>query len=74
MLKSIESFNLENKGLVFVVESPVFCARKADAMKLALGPVVNIDGLDYEPIGFEWHLLNTPVTIGEKIGILVSHE
>ena len=70
-LKSLDSFEITGKGTAYVVESPVSSARTFNAMREAIGHVVEIDGVEYEPIGFEMNMPSSPVRIGERIAILV---
>lgn len=69
-LKSLGSFEVGGQK-AFVVESPVSAERTFAAMRDAMGNVVNIDGLEYEPVAFEMYTLTTPVQVGERISVLV---
>lgn len=65
--KSLDTFELKNRGTVYIVENDK--ARKRDDMKL-IGTIVFIDSLPYTVKGVEAFL--TPIiSKGEKIGILV---
>jgi hypothetical protein len=70
-LKSQGQFEIKGRGTVFVVYSPISAARDHAALLSAIGVPVEIDGKLYTPIGFDLHCLGTPVSAGEKIGILV---
>lgn len=65
-------FNVKGRGKVFVVESPVSAARNGGAMLEALGKEIEINGIVYEPIGVEMYMPNSPVSIGEHIGLCVK--
>lgn len=67
---SLSSFEIKERGRVFVVESPFSCNRN-DVLNF-LGGKVEIDGVEYNPIGVEVFSLATPLHIGETIGILVA--
>jgi hypothetical protein len=71
-LESLSSFEWREGVECFVVESPVETPRTHAEMRAAIGNVVNIDGVDYEPVGFDMHMLACPVRVGEKIAILVK--
>lgn len=70
-LSSIDKFEINGRGTLFVVESPVSADRNFKSMRSALGYVVEIDSNQYEPIGFEMNMPATTVRIGERIGIMV---
>lgn len=72
-LTSLDRFELQKRGTVFIVESPIASLRHFKLYRDALGEV-SIDGVKREPIGFEWHAVGSPVHIGERIGILVRTE
>jgi hypothetical protein len=70
-VKSLDMFEIKGRGTVFAIESPVSADRNQSAMLEAIGPVIEIDGDQYEPKAFEMHMPNAPVIVGEKIGVLV---
>lgn len=72
-LTSLEKYNVHGRGAVFIVGSPINAPRDQMKYKEALGPIT-IDGIEREPIGFEWKVLATPVYVGEKIGVLARTE
>lgn len=67
---SLSSFEINGRGKVFVVESPLSCNRN-DVLNF-IGEKVEIDGVEYNPIGIEVLSLGTPLHVGENIGILVK--
>lgn len=67
---SLSNFEIKERGKVFVVKSPLSCNRN-DVLNF-LGEKVEIDGVEYNPIGVEVFSLATPLHIGESIGILVA--
>ena len=69
---SLDRFEVKGRGTVFCIESPVKAERNHKAMMDALNGSIKIDGIKYEPLGFEWHVPATPVYVGEKIGVLVK--
>lgn len=71
-VSSLDRFELKERGTVFIIESPVKADRKHKAMMESLQGKIKIDGIEYTPLGFEWHLPATPVSVGEKIGVLVK--
>lgn len=68
-VKSVEKIEM-SRGTVLCIESPVEAPREHKAYSDALGPRIRIDGIEYEPIGFDWKLPALPVRVGEVIGIL----
>lgn len=70
-LKSLDSFELKNRGIVYIVESPVECDRKFSSIIQAIGPVVEIDGTQQKIIAIEMKMPGSRLHIGERIGILV---
>lgn len=71
-LKSLDNFQLQNRGTVYIVESPIECDRKFSSIINIMGPVVEIDGTQYEIIAIEMKMPGTPLRIGEHIGLLVN--
>lgn len=71
-IKSLDTYEIEGRGIVFYIESPVTVERNYKSMMAVLGGVIEIDGKEYVPKGFEWHVPATPVYVGEKIGVLVG--
>ena len=68
-LKSLDTFHIKGRGTSYIVESPIAAPRERAAYLAALGEV-EIDGVAREVIGIEWNVPNTPVRIGEKIGLV----
>lgn len=73
-IKSLSTFEVKGRGMVFVVESPVRAERNTKAMLAAIGEEIEIDGIVQIPVNFETFALGTPVGLGEKIGILVGSQ
>jgi hypothetical protein len=56
-LKSIDHYRWSDGRFVYIVESPVSCARTFEAMRGALGEEVEIDGNIVKPKGYEFRML-----------------
>ena len=70
-LKSLDTYRLKDRGqTVYMVESPIAAPRERAAYLAALGEV-EIDGKVREVAGIEWNVPNSPVYVGEKIGLAV---
>lgn len=67
---SLEQFDMPGRGKVFVVESPVEVDRAVPGN--TLGNRIVIDGVERQVLGFERHMLATPIRAGERIGVLVA--
>lgn len=72
-LKSEDSYEMD-RGTVFCVSSPIDAPRDLKGYLKKLGSEVIIDGKIYKPIGIEAFALNSPVKIGEEIGLLVKEK
>lgn len=70
-LRSLGSVEIKGRGTAYMVRSPVSAARTFEAMRAAMGPQVEIDGVVHEQIGFEMKMPGSPVRVGEEISILV---
>lgn len=70
-LKSRAFFDTSDGRRVFAVDCPIETERTPKAMKEAIGSIVEIDGVLYEPAGFEFYPLAIKLRIGEKFGIAV---
>lgn len=71
-LQSLDVFYVSGRGTVFAIESPIESPRNCKDYLEILGDEVVIDGKAYKPIGLECNLPNTPISKGEKIGLLVE--
>ncbi len=71
-LTSIDSFVIKGRGVVFIVESPVSCPRSLEGVRKIIGNPVEIDGVAWEIAGVELFGLESPIRVGEKMGILVK--
>lgn len=70
-VKSLAKYEVNNQS-VFVINSPVRAERNFNALIAAIGKKIEIDREEYIPIGFEMRMPSTPVTMGEKIIIMVK--
>lgn len=71
-VKSLEKFSLNGRGVVFIIESPVTCARNLESFKSAVGDELLIDGHMKKISGIEANMPNFDIYIGEKIGVLTA--
>jgi hypothetical protein len=69
-LQSVESHKIGD-NTTFVVKSPVNARRTYSTMISAIGEEVEIDGVVYSIIGFNWHVPLRDIKIGEYIEIIV---
>lgn len=72
-VQSKDSFFIEGTGQIFVIESPVKSERNRTALLEAM-PELEIDGKVYKTRAFETWCILSPVSIGEKLGVLVEEE
>ena len=63
---------IEERGIVFLIESPVSCARSKEALSNAIGSEIDINGCVYRPIKYEFHVPATDISKGEEIAVLVG--
>ena len=63
-----------SRGVTFAVKSPVSASRDGAAMRNAIGPVVEIDGIERRVLGIEMFMPGWPVSVGENIAILTASE
>lgn len=70
-IEPIEILNTQ-RGVVYIIESPVECGRTLAGAKAAFEPVYVYGDIKYEVTGIECIMPGSPIQVGEKIGLTLK--
>ncbi len=71
-VKSLEKVDIYEGATVFIIRSPIKVTKKYADYLSVLGKKITIDGNNYMVEGLEWRTPLTPVSFGQRIGLLIE--